>query len=225
MEGRSDRKPASRIGTRHILADDAGAIAQTIAAVAAGELVVFPTDTLYGVGVHAFDEAAIRRLYTVKNRPFSKGIPVLLADVEDIDKVASSVPAAARKLISRYWPGPLTVIVPKHANLPPVISPNENIALRIPDCDVARDLIRAAGGALATSSANRSGNDPAQTAEEALAELDGSVSIVLDDGPTGEALPSTIVDCTGDTLRLLRQGAIDRNELLKVDAGIQWAIS
>lgn len=218
-------KPPSQMETRHLLADDGQAIPQSAAAVAAGQLVVFPTDTLYGVGVHAFNEAAIERLYEVKQRPLSKGIPVLLADNEDIDKVAASVPPVARDLISRFWPGPLTIIVPKHKDLPASISPNENVALRIPDNEVARELIRACGGALATSSANLSGNIPPQTAEDALAQLGGLVAVVLDDGPTGVALPSTIIDCTAETLRVLRRGPVEMQQLTEVDPGIQWAIS
>lgn len=218
-------RPPSRIETRRILASDTQAIVVTVAAIAAGKLVVFPTDTLYGVGAHAFNEEAILRLYAAKERPNDKGIPILLADVDDIYKVASAIPEPARKLMDKFWPGPLTIIVPKHERLPKSISANENVAVRIPDCDVARQVIRLSGGAVATSSANRSGNKPAQTAAEALAELDGTVAIVLDDGPTGKSLPSTIIDCTSTKLRVLRQGPIARKDLLLIDAGIEWANS
>lgn len=218
-------RPPNQIATRHLRMDDTQAIVETAAAIENGESVVFPTDTLYGIGTNAFDEQAILHLYSVKERPFSKGIPILLADLNDIDKVISSVPAIARKLIAKFWPGPLTLILPRHPRLPEAISENENVAVRIPDNDVARAVIRLAGGAVATSSANRSGSKPAQTAEQALMELDGKVTIVLDTGPTGQALPSTIVDCTGETLHILRQGPIGLQDLYLIDASIEWVIS
>jgi len=207
---RFGENPLTQLMTRHLLADDPQAIIETAAAITRGELVVFPTDTLYGIGTNAFDEKAILSLYTVKRRSLGKGIPILLADVTDLEKVAKDIPQRARDLIARYWPGPLTLIVPKRTNLPPVISGNEGIAVRIPDCEIARAVIRAAGGAVATSSANRSGHLPAQTAEQAMLELERDVVIVLDGGPTGQATPSTIVDCTGKGLHILRQGSIGR---------------
>lgn len=213
------------ITTRLLEAYDPQAILETAAAISQGELVVFPTDTLYGVGTNAFDERAILRLYAAKERPLTKGIPVLLADLDDIECVTTSVPEIARKLISKYWPGPLTLVLPKHKGLPKSISENENIAVRIPNCEVARAVIRAAGGAVATSSANRSGNQAPQTARQALAELGGKVKIVLDDGPTGRSIPSTIIDCTGDVMRILRQGPIKAHELYSIDTSIEWAIS
>ncbi len=218
-------RPLSQRRTRLINASDSQAIADAAAAIVKGELVVFPTDTVYGVGTCAFEEQAILRLYAAKERPLNKGIPILMADLGDIEKVASSVPDIARKLISKFWPGPLTLILPRHENLPESISENENIAVRIPDSDVARAVIRAAGGAVATSSANRSGNKPPQTAEQALLELDGKVTIVLDAGPTGQSVPSTIIDCTGETIRILRQGPIKLHDLYMIDASIEWAIS
>ena len=203
-----DVSPQTQLMTRHLIASDALAVAETAAAIRRGTLVVFPTDTLYGVGTNAFDNKALLSLYTTKNRPLEKGIPVLLADVAGLEHVAKFVPQAAQELIERFWPGPLTLIVPKKRNLPPSLSPNQGIAVRIPDNDIARAVIRAAGGAVATSSANRSGQEPAQTADQALAQLGGLVSIVLDGGPTGQSTPSTIIDCTGERLRILRQGPL-----------------
>ncbi len=202
------------------MASDPLAIVETAAAIKRGELVVFPTDTLYGIGTNAFDEKAILSLYTIKRRPMEKGIPILLADVADLEKVAEALPPAARDLMIHFWPGPLTLIVRKQNNLPRNISDNEGIAVRIPDNEIARAVIRAAGGAVATSSANRSGHAPAQTADQALAELEGDVMIVLDGGPTGQAIPSTIVDCTGKRMRIVRQGAISA-ELKLYDKSIE----
>jgi L-threonylcarbamoyladenylate synthase len=178
-----------------------------------GQLVAFPTDTVYGVGAAAFDEAAIEQLYQAKQRPISKGIPILMADLADLDKVAQAVPAAARRLMARFWPGPLTLIVPRHPDLPANISPNPGIAVRIPDCDVTRALIRAAGGAVAATSANQSGQPPAQTGSEALAALDGLVTAVLDAGHTPGGVPSTIISIVDGELRIIREGPISAADL------------
>jgi len=194
--------------TRQLMASDPQAIVETAAAIKRGELVVFPTDTLYGIGTNAFDEEAILSLYTIKRRPLEKGIPILLAGIADLEKVAKAVPQGARDLMTHFWPGPLTLIVPRQNNLPLAVSASEGIAVRIPDNEIARAVIRAAGGAVATSSANRSGHLPAQTADQALAALEDDVVIVLDGGPTGQAIPSTIVDCTGKGMRILREGPI-----------------
>jgi len=202
------------------MANEPQAIVETAAAIKRGELVVFPTDTVYGIGTNAFNEEGILSLYAMKRRPLEKGIPILLADVADLEMVAKDVPRAARELIASFWPGPLTLIVPKLNDLPRVISSNEGIAVRIPNNDTARSVIRTAGGAVATSSANRSGQPPAQTAEQALAQLEGDVVIVLDGGPTGQSVPSTIVDCTGKRMRILRQGAIG-DELKLYDQSIE----
>lgn len=205
--GFAERKP-TQFMTCYLMASDPQAVKQTADAIMQGKLVVFPTDTLYGVGTNAFDEKAILSLYSMKRRSMDKGIPILLADIEDLEKVAESVPRAARDLMAQFWPGPLTLIVPKNKLLPQVLSDSEGIAVRIPDNEIARAVIRAADGAVATSSANRSGYPPAQTADQALTELDGDVAIVLDGGTTGQAIPSTIVDCTGQRMRILRQGPI-----------------
>ena len=191
-----------------------GAIETAAQLLRQGEVIVFPTDTLYGVGVDAFNAAAIERLYQVKERTLDKGIPVLLGDVADLVQVAVGVPPLAQQLAARYWPGPLTLIVPRHPNLPANISPGNTVAVRVPNHPVAQALIRAAGGAVATSSANRSGEPGAQTAEAALAALTGRVAAVLDGGPVQHGISSTILDCTVDPPRLLRQGPIPAGALL-----------
>ena len=178
-----------------------------------GHLVVFPTDTVYGIGADAFNEMAITRLYAAKQRPSAKGIPILLADLADIWRVTTTIPPLAEQYMQQFWPGPLTLIVPKHPNLPANISDNDGIAVRIPNCAVARAVIRAAGGAVATSSANLSGQPPAQTTQAAMEQLAGWVTAVLDDGPSPGGIASTIIDCTGTTPRLARQGPIHLEQL------------
>jgi L-threonylcarbamoyladenylate synthase len=201
------------LNTSYLRAGGAAAIVEAAAWLRRGFPVVFPTDTVYGVGVLPFEEAAIERLYVVKGRPASKGIPILLSDPVYLDRVAGKIPPFARSLIDRFWPGPLTIIVPRAPGLPDLISPNENIAVRIPGHDVARDLIREAGGAVATSSANLSGQEPARTGVAALAALQGMVAAVLDDGPSPGDRPSTIVDCTSPHPAILRLGPLSAADL------------
>ncbi len=188
-------------------------ITRAAACLRAGRLVVFPTDTVYGVGANAFDPAAIDRLYRAKIRPRDKGIPVLLADYEHLALVVREIPPAAAALITRFWPGPLSLVLPRQSTLAANLAPDDGVAVRIPDHPLARAVIRAAGGAVATSSANRSGDPPATTAGEAQAALGQVVALVLDGGPSATQASSTVVDCRGPTLRLLRSGPIDATEL------------
>jgi L-threonylcarbamoyladenylate synthase len=204
--------------TRHILTSEPDAVAQTAVFLHQGQLVAFPTDTVYGVGGSAFDAAVIELLYAVKERALDKGIPILLADFADVAHVAAAIPPAAQAAIDAFWPGPLTIIVPKHPSLPDGISPNEGIALRIPDHPAARALIRAAGGALAASSANLSGQPPACDGPAALTALQGRIAAVLDDGPTPGNIPSTIVSYLGPTPVMVREGPISAAQLQKIES-------
>ena len=191
-----------------------GAIRRAAADLRAGHLIVIPTDTLYGLAGDAFNPAAVRAIYAAKQRPFSKPLPILLADNSDLTRVACFVPPIASVLIAQYWPGPLTLLLPKHPELPAEISYNDSIAVRIPDNQSARAVIRAAGGALAVTSANLTEQAPATTAVEALEKLVGFVTAVIDDGPSPHAAASTILDCTGPELKILREGPISADLLL-----------
>lgn len=212
------KRPENAIETHYLQASSPEAIQAAAEWLRQGRLVVFPTDTLYGIGADAFNATAVAALYQAKSRPLTKGIPILLADLSDLGKVAHNITATAHAYIERFWPGPLTLIVPKQATLPAIISPNEGIAVRIPDSDVARAVIRAAGGAVATSSANRSGLTPAQTAEQALAQLDGWVTAVLDGGPSPQSTASTVLDCTVEPPQILRPGPITAADLSQRNA-------
>ena len=199
--------------TRRLDAADATAIVAAADLLRRGLPVVLPTDTVYGVGVLPFDAAAVERLYEVKGRPAEKGIPILLGDVADVAHVAGIIPSAAAALMAHFWPGPLTLVVPRRPELPANLSPDDTIAVRVPDHAVARALIRAAGGALATTSANVSGRPPARAADEALAALDGRVAAVLDDGPSPGGVASTVVDCTVDPPIVRRAGPLSAADL------------
>ena len=178
-----------------------------------GGLVAFPTDTIYGLGALAFNNQAIEAIYAAKNRPLEKAIPILFADVQDLDKVAADIPDMARTYASRFWPGPLTCIVPKNSTLPPAVSSTPTVAVRIPDHPVARALFRAAGP-MAVTSANISGGANPCTAQEVYSQLNGRIPLILDGGITPGGVPSTVVDCTGSQPRIVREGPISLADLL-----------
>lgn len=199
--------------TRRLDAADPTAIPAAADLLRRGLPVVLPTDTVYGVGVLPYDAAAVDRLYAVKGRPAEKGIPILLGDVADVAHVAGIIPPAAAALMAHFWPGPLTLIVPRRPELPANLSPDDTIAVRVPDHALARALIRAAGGAVAATSANVSGQPPARAADEALAVLGGRVAAVLDDGPSPGGVASTVVDCTVDPPVVRRAGPLTAADL------------
>lgn len=199
--------------TQLLDANNPKAILATAVALQQGHLVIIPTDTVYGIGADAFNPTAIDRLYEAKQRPTVKAIPILLADMTDIWRVTTAIPPLAEHYMQQFWPGPLTLIVPKHPDLPANISDNDNIAVRIPDCEAARAVIRAAGGTVATTSANLSGQPPAQTAQAAIAYLGQWVTAVLDNGPSPGGIASTIIDCTGSHPQLVRSGPIPPEKL------------
>jgi len=183
------------------------AITRALEILRAGGLVALPTDTVYGVGALAFDGAAVESIYAAKNRPVEKAIPILIADAEDLDKVAVNVPDMARILASRFWPGPVTLVVPKLPTLPKAISATNTVAVRIPDHEAARALLRAAGP-MAVTSANISGQVSPVRAEEVMSQLNGRIPLVINGGETPGGVPSTLVDCLGDEPIILREGPI-----------------
>lgn len=178
----------------------------------AGGLVAFPTDTVYGVGALAFDGTAIESIYTAKDRPVEKAIPILISDTGELNKVGTDIPDVARVLASRFWPGPLTILVPKRPDLPASVSATSTVGVRVPDHDVARALLRLAGP-MAVTSANISGGQSPVSAEEVYEQLGGRIPLILDGGLTLGGVPSTLVDCTTPEPKILREGPIRMEEL------------
>ncbi len=193
-------------------AQDPEALARALVVLDGGGLVAFPTDTVYGVGALAFDVDAVMSIYAAKGRPAEKAIPVLIADPDDLGKVTPEVPQVAARLASRFWPGPLTLVVSKHMHLPEAVSALPTIGVRIPDHPVARALLRAAGP-MAVTSANLSGQASPSTAQAVLAQLGGRIALIIDGGETPGGVPSTVVDCVGDEPRILRQGPVSQREI------------
>jgi len=194
--------------TRLLQADAPGAVEEAAAALASGELVAFPTDTVYGL---ASGHDHVRKLYVAKDRPKEKRIPVLLSDAANLEASALVTPAA-RALAEAFWPGPLTLVL---------VAPRRGtIAFRVPDQAVARRLIAASGGGLPVTSANRSGQPDARTAAAVIEQLDGRIALVLDGGATTGGVASTIVDCTTDQPRIIREGVIS---LAQIEAALRQA--
>ncbi|MCW2857568.1 MAG: translation factor [Marmoricola sp.] len=194
---------------------EAGLAAATMA-VRAGELIVLPTDTVYGLGADAFDAAAVNRLLAAKGRGREMPPPVLVGSAVTLDALATQVPDWARTLVGHYWPGPLTIIVRQQTSLQWDLGETRGtVAVRMPDHQVTLELL-ARTGPLAVSSANVTGQPAATNADQAVEMLGEKVSVVLDGGPTTDDRPSTIVDCTGTQPRVLRVGAIPVDEILEV---------
>ena len=198
--------------TRRIQADHEDAIAAALEVLSNGGLVAFPTDTVYGLGASIDDPEAIDRLYRVKDRSRSKAIPVLLGGMHDLDRVAKSVAAPARRLAERFWPGPLTLVVERQPSLPKILGPETTVGVRLPDHAVARALLLQTGP-LAVTSANLSGGTNTCDAQAVLQDLGGKVELLLDGGPTPGGLPSTVVDCSGKGFPILRQGPISEEQV------------
>jgi L-threonylcarbamoyladenylate synthase len=188
------------------------AIPRALEILKAGGLVAFPTDTVYGVGALAFDGAAVESIYVAKDRPVEKAIPVLIGDAEDLEKVGMAIPESARRLAARFWPGPLTILVPKRHDLPEAVSATSTVGVRVPDLEAARRLLRAAGP-LAVTSANISGGQSPVTAQEVHEQLGGRIALILDGGRTPGGVPSTLVDCTTAELKVLRAGPLSLEQL------------
>ncbi len=199
--------------TETLSADSPEAIARAVEILKAGGVVAFPTDTVYGIGALAFAPQGIERLYDIKGREQTKAIAVLIASAEDLALVAERPSPEALRLARRFWPGPLTIVVPRNPKVPEALSHNPTIGVRVPDHPVAQALL-AAAGPMGVTSANLSGQPNTVTAEQVLAQLDGRMDLVIDGGQTPGDTPSTVVDMTGAAARILRVGPVSEAQIL-----------
>lgn len=188
-------------------------LAAAAGAVRSGRLVVIPTDTVYGIGCDAFDGIAVRKLLQAKNRGPDMPVGVLVGSWTSIDGLVLSVPDHARTLIEAFWPGDLSLVLPHAPSLAWNLGNTRGtVMIRMPLHPVAIELLRDVGP-MAVSSANRSGHPPANTVEGARGQLGESVAVYLDGGPSGDPVPSSIVDLTGSAPVLLREGAVSRQDV------------
>lgn len=183
-------------------------LAAAAGAVRAGQLVVLPTDTLYGLGCDAFSSTAVRGLLDAKGRGRDMPVPVLVGSWSTVDGLVLGVPPVARRLIEAFWPGGLSIVLPHAPSLAWDLGDTRGtVMLRMPLHPVALELLREVGP-MAVSSANRSGQPPATTANQARDQLGERVPVLLDGGPASAAVPSTVVDLTADDPLVLREGAV-----------------
>jgi L-threonylcarbamoyladenylate synthase len=177
-------------------------------ALRAGGLVVYPTETFYGLGALASSAAAVARLAAAKLRVEGKPVPLVAAGLAMARAVAASFPPRAERLAARFWPGPLTLVLPAAAGLPPEVAGDGTVGVRVPGSALARELSRLAGGPITSTSANPSGGPPVTRPEDLDRGLLSSVEVVLDGGEVPGGLPSTVVAVEPGGLRLLRAGAV-----------------
>ena len=196
---------------------DRSLIERAAYALRCGELVVFPTETVYGLGADASNPDALRKLFKVKGRPSSHPVIVHISKLDELSHWASTIPEAARKLADAFWPGPLTLVLPKADSVLDLVTGcQKSVGVRIPSHPTARALLKAFAGGIAAPSANRFGRLSPTTAEDVVSELGNDVAMVLDGGPCKVGIESTIVDLTGERPVILRPGMILPSEIERV---------
>jgi len=200
------------MNTRLISASEPQAIDHAAALLRDAGLVAFPTDTVYGLAAAIDEPRAIRRLFETKGRPEEKAVPVLLADLSALNQVASDVSPEMARLAEVFWPGPLTLVVPKLDWLPAELSALATIGVRVPDHPLALALLRATGP-LAVTSANRSAGPDCLTAQAVMEQLEGQIELVVDGGRVPGGKPSTVVSLEAGELIVLRQGPVSQAAL------------
>ncbi len=178
-----------------------------------GGVVAFPTDTVYGVGADPFQPEAVRKLYQIKGRPIDKPIPILVGSVDDVQRVAQNLPTIFGQLAEHFWPGELTLIVEAKALPAEVTAGGHTVGVRMPDHPLALALLQRYGGAIATTSANKSDEPPATSAAEVRAELGELVGVILDGGQTATRVASTVLDLSVLPPVILRHGGISLDQL------------
>ncbi len=196
------------------VAESVPELSRAAACLRAGGLVAFPTETVYGLGAHALDRAAVRRIFEAKGRPSADPLIVHVASVEDVHDLVRSWPDVAARLAARFWPGPLTMVLPKATVVPDEVTAGlSSVAIRVPAHPVAQALLTAAAIPVAAPSANLFSRPSPTTAAHVLADLDGRIDIVVDAGPTPMGVESTVIDLTGAVPRILRPGGTTAEDL------------
>ncbi len=201
---------------------DDGALRQAGALLRAGEVVGMPTETVYGLAANALDGAAVAKIFLAKGRPQDNPLIVHIADKEQLSTLARMVPESARKLADAFWPGPLTIILPKAACIPDEVSAGlDTVGIRLPSHPVARALIREAGVPLAAPSANLSGRPSTTTSGHVMDDLGGKIPAIVEGGPCAVGVESTVVSLAGNVPRLLRPGGVSLEQLESVLGSVE----
>ena len=198
--------------TNVISIKQAHAIDLALNALQEGKVIAIPTDTVYGIACLVDNPIAIKRIYKFKGREKAKAIPVLISEYGQLLCIAEELNECAQKLAKNFWPGALTLIVSRNPELPDILSPYTTIGVRMPKHDWLRKLINQSGP-LAATSANLSGASNPRTSDEVLDQLEGKIEIIMDGGTCHKGIPSTIVDCTGEKIRFLREGGLSKEAI------------
>lgn len=181
-----------------------------------GGIVIFPTETVYGIGVNGLNENAIKKLYEVKQRPEKKPISLLVNSLDMINEIAKDITTVEYKLIEKFFPGPLTIVLKKKDIVPNILTPGiDTVGIRMPENEIALKLIEYAGVPIATSSCNISGKPSATNLQEIMKDFEGKVDYFIDNGPSKIGLASTVVQIIGGEPKILRQGYITKDEIIK----------
>lgn len=183
-------------------------------------MIAFPTDTVYGLGAGAFNEGAIQKLFEIKGREQTKAIAVLLGNIDQLEQVTVEMGETAQILAEKFWPGPLTIVVPRHPDLSDILSPSPTIGVRIPDHPTVIELLSITGP-LAVTSANLSGRENAMTAQEVHAQLGNKIDLILDGGETPGGAPSTVVDVSRGKIEIIREGPISLETLQQITQNLK----
>ena len=208
----------SKNRTENFKPRDKGAdISAAAAALKRGEVIVYPTETLYGLGADALNEAAVDRVLSLKGRDPDNPIPVLVADRAMLADLVAEVPPLAQQLIARFWPGPLTIVFPARKDIPrALLNRTGGIGVRISSQPIAVELVKSLGRPITATSANPSGKAPARTVEEAKKYFAARIETYIDGGRLGSKTGSTVAQVTGDTVTVIRAGEIGKSELERV---------
>jgi len=208
---------SSATDTRCLPAGEPMVLDRAVALLRAGEVVAFPTDTVYGIGAHALLPVAVERLYRVKDRPERVAIPLLLPDAAALEQVCVDIPPEAWRVVGRFWPGGLSLVLRRAALVPDVVTGGRpTVAVRVPDQPLVWELCRRLGAPLAATSANRHGRPSPVSAGQVAADLEGRIPLILDGGPCPGGVASTILDLTVSPPAILRAGPISAEQLAEV---------
>jgi L-threonylcarbamoyladenylate synthase len=183
-----------------------------------GSVIAVPTDTVYGIACLLENESAIHEIFRIKERDTTKAIPLLIGEYEQIICTTDGISESAQKLAKRFWPGPLTLVIPKRLELPEVLTPYPTVGVRMPAHTWLCQLIRNVG-VLAATSANISGGENPRTAQDVLRQLDGHIPLIIDGGACEGGIPSTVVDCSQEEITILRTGGISEDKIRQALSG------
>lgn len=193
---------------------DMKAIRAAADAIRAGELVIFPTETVYGLAADALNKTAVKKVFDAKGRNIKEPLPVQVGSINDVTKAASFIPEKVRFLAEKYWPGPLTLVLVKNESLPDIVTAGKGtVGIRIPDHAIALALVKEVGSPIVATSANISGEPAPDNADDAISQVGESVSVVLDGGKSRYGKASTVVDVSTVPARILRRGTISEDDI------------